>query len=406
MGEIVYAASASNIPQEVLALAKELEAIHGKISIHRESNGIHIHIPDPGLLEEDGRKEFDSRHLAINAEKYLGIGRFDVDIHPTQENRNLWEKYRSKGLEVPCAICHKNDKEYRVSELRTMLPVEKRGLNFGNIRRHTSVGSDGSLNLVDDGKGAMVPNWCGTTIPLTELPITHPAIIYLANRGYNPYLESVRYDLSYCTQAAPEDNKKGVYYSRVGSLKNTPEGRILLPIWINGHRVGYQSRLIDQMIDGNRYIWQNNQWNYIGEEAGKKLHKYLNAIGSSRNTMLFGYDQAVLWSQQTNNPVCILSEGPLDAVRIGPPAMAMLGSSLSPNQAKLIVDKFKKVIIIGDNDNAGRRAVEKARGVLTDAGLNVTCIDELHVPSGKDVGGMSYEAAKELLQTSEFWTNV
>lgn len=405
MSDIIYAAGATAIPEEVIALAKRLEAIHGIVSIHRESNGIHLHIPDPELLKTDGRKEFDSRHCSINAEKYLGIGRYDVDTHPTPENRQMWEMYRSRGREVGAATCHKDDRTYPVSYLLSMTPVEKRGIDFGKIKRHVSIGADGSRNMVDDGTGTMVPNWCGDTVELTKLPLDHPAIMYLVQRGYNPYQESYRYGLCYCTKAAPEDPSKGVYYSRVGRLKNTPEGRIILPIWINGHRLGYQSRLIDAVDNNGPWVWQNNRWNRVSDDEKKKFHKYMNAQGSAKNTLLFGYDQAVRWNEENGKSICIISEGPLDAVRLGPPALAMLGSSMSPTQAKLIVDKFKKVIIIGDNDAPGRRAVQKMYGALSDAGLNPSCIDELIVPAGKDVGGMTYEAAQELLNKSNIWKN-
>lgn len=398
MSETIYANGVVGIPDAVRSLAERLEKIHAVVSIHREANGIHIHIPDPRLLETDGKKELYSRHLAINAELYLGIGRYDVDMFPTAQNRELWEKYRSKGKEVPCAQSHKTDRVYSVKDLLSMSPIEKRGLDLAHVKHRTAAAADGSLNLVDDGTGTKVPAWCGTTVKLSSLPITHPAVVYLADRGFNPFLESSRYGLEYCISAAPQSREKGVFYSRAGNLLNTPEGRIIIPIFVDGHRVGYQCRLIDTVSDGKRFIWQNNKWNEVDEDTGKRLHKYLNAQGSNRNSILFGYDQAVNWSAGKPDKVCVLVEGPLDAIRVGPPAIAVLGSSLSPVQAKLIASKFNRVVIAGDNDEPGRRAVRKMLYMLQDANINPANIDEVIVPTGKDIGGMTYEAAAELLK--------
>lgn len=396
MNEIIRASGALNVPDEILQLAEKLKDIHGVVSIHKEASGIHLHLPDPELLIQDGRKEFDSRHLTINAELYLGIGKYDVDTHPTSENRKIWEEYRSKGKEVPCSKCHKTDKPYFVSQLLMMQPVDKRGLDLGRIRKKLAVGSDGSMNLVDDGTGTMVPAWCGDTVPLYELSADHPAIEYLSNRGFNHLHAGLVYGLCYCKSAVSPSKERGIFYSRAGSLLNTPEGRIIIPIMINGHRMGYQCRLIDKVTAGIRYVWQGGRWNMAGEQEAR-LHKYMNAVGSIRNAMLFGYDQAVAWAATNNSKTCIIVEGPLDAVRVGLSAVAILGSSMSSEQAKLICSKFDKAVIVGDNDEAGRRAVNKIIAALTDEGMNPLNIEEVKVPEGKDVGGMSYEDAHKLI---------
>lgn len=97
MNEIIRASGALNVPDEILQLAEKLKDIHGVVSIHKEANGIHLHLPDPELLSQDGRKEFGSRHLTINAELYLGIGKYDVDTHPTSENRKIWGGIPQQG---------------------------------------------------------------------------------------------------------------------------------------------------------------------------------------------------------------------------------------------------------------------------------------------------------------------
>lgn len=412
----VVGGSTADIPQEIIKLAKSLERIHAKVSISpNNSKGIHISIPDPQLLEEDGIKELDSKHLSINAEMYLGIGRYDVDEYPTLENQEMWVKYRSQGKEVPCSQSMKTDKVYMVGDLLRMLPIEKRGLNFGNIK-HTTIASTESKNLVDDGTGTMVPNWCGKTVPLSSLDPDHPAITYLKNRGFDPIKLEKEFDISYCVEAAPENRATGVYYTKlINGMRNTPFGRIVFPMWVNGHRVGYQSRLIETKLDqNNHFVWNGRTWSTI-KLAGKEFfppneafpkgfnpHKYLNAVGLKRNQVLLGYDQAVKWNQERHHTkdasFCILVEGPLDAAKLGNPAIAILGKFLSQNQADLIKEKFGKVIVVADNDEAGQSCKRRIYEVM-----NGWPIEELTVPHGKDAGDLSYEEAQALLQTSSFY---
>lgn len=413
--DIIYRSSAINVPEEIVKLAKKLEKIHAQVSISNESSGFQIAIPDPELLETDGAKELSSRHLSINAELYLGIGRYDVDIHPTKENRERWVKYREKNKEVPCAMSMKTGKLFSVNKLLAMKPVEERGLDFGKIR-HTCIDiSNTSLNLIDDGTGTMVPEWCGKTVPLTELPENHPAIIYLKDRGFDPAKLQEHLDASYCVEAAPEDRSKGRFYSKlINGMKNTPFGRIILPIWINGHRAGYQSRLIDKKIGDNYFVWDGNNFQAItlnGKDLyppndrypkGFNPHKYLNALGSKRNCLLMGYDQAVQWNKKQgfdkNSSFCILVEGPLDAAKVGPPAIAILGKSLSEIQASLIKENFGKIIILADNDKAGNECKQ-----CIFKRLNPYPIDDITIPSGKDAGELSYTEALNLVKTSEFY---
>lgn len=414
--DIIYRSSAVNVPEEIIKLAKKLEQIHAQVSISNESSGFQIAIPDPELLETDGLKELSSRHLSINAELYLGIGRYDVDVHPTKENRERWVKYREKNKEVPCAMSMKTGKLFSVNKLLAMKPVEERGLDFGKIR-HTCIDiTNTSLNLIDDGTGTMVPEWCGKTIPLTDLPKDHPAIKYLEERGFDPVKLQEHLDVSYCIEAAPEDRSKGRFYSKLNNgMRNTPLGRIILPIWMDGHRMGYQCRIIDKKTDDDSYfVWDGSNYRVI-KLAGNDLfpaderfpkgfnpHKYMNALGSKRNMLLMGYDQAVKWNKDKgfdkNSSFCILVEGPLDAAKIGPPAIAILGKSLSPMQADYIKAKFGKIIIVADNDKAG----QECKRCIYER-LSPYPVDDVTVEGGKDAGDLSYEDALKLVKTSEFY---
>lgn len=406
-----------SVPAEVMALAERLAAIHSCAVIHNGANGIHISIPDPELLETNGAREFTSRHLQINAEKYLGIGRYDVDVHRTRENVALYNKYRRKGLEVPCAVSQHSQKNYWVRDLLSNYkPVEERGLALPYIPKYSVTGAvTGENNLVDDGFGAMVPAWCGDTVPLHELPQDHPAVQYIARRRYNVEWVSKAYGLCYCTKAVPQDRSKGVVYSPVtDGLRNTYEGRVIIPVRVDGHVVGYQGRAVELKASNGTFVWNGASWVIVKDAdgnstlpEGRKLNKYMSAAGMARNRMLFGYDQAAMWNLDNamHGPRsrCVVVEGPLDALRIGPPAVAVLGASMSRVQAAMIAGRFSRVIIAGDNDKAGGEAVGRIMEALKAAGVNMALVDAVKVPSGKDLGDMETKAALELIQGSPLW---
>ena len=96
--------------------------------------------------------------------------------------------------------------------------------------------------------------------------------------------------------------------------------------------------------------------------------------------------------------VCILAEGPLDAGRVGPPGIAMLGKFLSKDQAALLNARFDVVIFVADNDAAGQEAKAKVFSALHEhPGVTLHLLD---VPAAvKDLGEMTRPAARALVQT-------
>jgi DNA primase len=55
---------------------------------------------------------------------------------------------------------------------------------------------------------------------------------------------------------------------------------------------------------------------------------------------------------------CFVCEGPLDAGRLGPPAVAVCGKFFSEEQAGLLADAFDVLIVVPDNDAAGSKLPE------------------------------------------------
>lgn len=407
--------SSSRVPRVIMRLAERLAARHGTVTISDEASGIHIHLADPEELIASGPKELQSRHLAINAEKYFGIGRYDVDEFPTIENKEMYAKYHAQDKEVPCAVSMKTGKTYRVEDLLHMPTLQARSSMFKNVSAGKVVVGANKRLLVRDEFGNLVPEWVEEAVPLTSLPDNHPAITYLTQRGFDPAKLEKQFEACYCTKEKPESRGEGRYYSRLpGGMKNTPQGRIIFSVRMNGVRWGYQSRYIDTWAGDNHLFWSHNQqWELIERRLpdgtlyekypadtrfpkGFAPHKYMNATGCERNKLLMGFDAAV--ASQKDKPFnmryCVLVEGPLDAGKIGPPGIALLGKSMSDFQAEAIRKNFSKVFTMMDNDAAGKQCFAKIQSKLP----NIDIVD-IKVPDHvKDVGDLSYEEVENLLK--------
>jgi DNA primase len=110
-----------------------------------------------------------------------------------------------------------------------------------------------------------------------------------------------------------------------------------------------------------------------------------------------GLDAAVEFNQKLNltKPTACIVEGPLDAARIGPGAVALLGKYMSERHADLLVRKFKKLIVVADNDKAGQEMAKRIKELMSERRAEVVFID---IPDQyKDVGEMTYEAAIEMI---------
>lgn len=407
-GEITVA----DIPDEIKALAQNLSHIHGQVLVTSESSGRHLYIPDPELISQDGEKELYSKHMAINADKYFGLGKWNVDEYPTKENRELYNNYRSKGREVPCAMSMKTGRRTTVQELLHILPIEQRLHMVRPIQKKVITGdSTTDKHLVYDEHGNLVPEGPGHTVPLSSLPDAHPAREYLRQRGYDPDLLEKQYGVAYCDEALPEDRSVGRFWSKLpGGYKNSPQGRIIFPIIdAKGVKRGWQARAIDYSDgNGNRWFWTDQQtWIQIekdgvdlfGSEKDpqgfKKLRKYLNARGFNRNQAAFGIWQAVQLAKSLpyEQRICYVMEGAMDAAKGGPPCIALLGKSMSDDQAMVVRSHFAKVVLVADQDRAGKDFVRCISKKLEDMPILQATLPE----GKKDLGDCSYTEAAAIL---------
>src|ERR1019366_4210417 len=103
----------TEVPREIMLLAEKLASIHGTVVISRESSGCHLYMASPAALEQDGARELEKRHLAVNADKHFGLGAW----------RSSWGTYDADNT----GMCMKTEKPYRVSTLKAMQPIHRRG---------------------------------------------------------------------------------------------------------------------------------------------------------------------------------------------------------------------------------------------------------------------------------------
>lgn len=406
------------IPRGVRRLAEALSRLHGPAVIRNETNGYHIYLPSPECIKTDGRKELQSKHLTVNASKYLELPEWKL-THPKKHDKDF------------SAMCHKTNTRYRVTDLLNELmfpPLAKRGL--ANVPSHVLEAAVlKSECLVVDDKGNMVPPNPGKTTPIHELPLDHPAIQYLLARKYDPLLLYRQLRCAYCYEEYPENPDKGIFYKRLPMrFRDTAQGRIVFYADIDEVQVGWQARIIEAVTQTTdsppqaiKLYWHPYESTWVPIEVKNTLtnkfepiegveidtesytllwkpSKYKTAFGMSRNEVLLGIDAAVAWNKMVGlkKPTVVLVEGPLDAARFGPPGVAMLGKYLSDRQADLLIRKFKKIIVVADNDKAGLEAKLRIQEVLANKFIDLVFVN---VPSSfKDVGEMETLDALKLIQ--------
>lgn len=116
--------------------------------------------------------------------------------------------------------------------------------------------------------------------------------------------------------------------------------------------------------------------------------EFKNTPGLPKSKILFNLHRV------KNYDTVYVVESSFDAIRLdqnGIPAVASLGANVSKNQIQLLTKYFNNVIVIGDNDDAGKGMQEK---IFNSLGHRATLIT---IPSRfKDIGDMTDEDIKQL----------
>lgn len=360
--------SASELPEDVHNFAQAIAARHGHVIVSREKNGLHLNVACPSCLSVDGNVELRKRHLAINADKWLGTGK--------------WQEATEK-LRNSVALCMKCGTKYLATQLMQWAKLEDRGIKESVVGSVSFV--DNTHWLVRDQNNNIIPGGPGNggpedVIPINQLPPTHPAAWYLLNRGYD--LDSLyrQFRTSYCVREWAHDPAAKRFYKTMGSFRDSPQGRIIFFSDQEGVQVSWQARIIDHTYEheGVQYktFWNGytNEWmtmEYFDVTRGKFValpqfpkwdpSKYRTANGTSRNEVVMGLDAAIRYNAEMRPgamPLAFTSEGPLDAGRLRAPALAQIGKFLSDAQVEIMAKHFTTIIQVPDLDTAGQANVE------------------------------------------------
>ncbi len=131
----------------------------------------------------------------------------------------------------------------------------------------------------------------------------------------------------------------------------------------------FRNRLMFPVIDV-----RGNVIGFSGRILGDGEPKYMN----SPETLVFNKSRnlfALNLAKKTKSGYIILAEGNIDVVSMHQAgfdsAVASLGTSLTPEQARLISRFTDQVIIAYDNDGAGKKATQRAIGILERLDLKV-----------------------------------
>jgi hypothetical protein len=234
----------------------------------------------------------------------------------------------------------------QLPEMLSRLRVSKEGLKCTPVHRYTDVPTfTAKPGEILWGKNKIRAP--GETKHVSELDSNHPACVYLNSRGFNPkdHGSTGEFPILYCT--------KGYFVSMGGHC--TTQGRLVFPVVMNDDIVGWQARYIDfKLADEKtgevcRYVWRDPKFvkitkNADGEWRDHHIPKYYTCPGMQRSSTLYNFDGA----RKTKLVVAV--EGPLDAVRVGPEAVATFGKMITSQQRKLLKTYWDSIILIRDED--------------------------------------------------------
>jgi DNA primase len=215
---------------------------------------------------------------------------------------------------------------------------------------------------------------------LLKNKIAEPAREYLKSRGINSTVAK-NWTLGYAPQAdqwfrqwAGQRGYSDRLLLDAGIFKQADDGRVysgfrhrlMFPIRNeSGEVIAFSGRLLD---------------------ANPKVAKYLNSPETqifSKGRVFFGFDKSKRHINKLGQ--AIVFEGQLDLITAYEAgvqnAVAPLGTAFGDDHARLLRNHAQEVLLCFDGDNAGFKAVERAHGHLSPAGLVVKVVS---LPKGED----------------------
>jgi len=223
------------------------------------------------------------------------------------------------------------------------------------------------------------------------------AIDYMRQRGISPAVAK-SFGLGYAPNSW--DSLKNAMHQKGYTDFEMFDAGLLRRGQKGGFYDAFRSRLMFPVIDV-----RGNVIGFSGRILGEGEPKYLN----SPETLVFNKSRnlfALNLAKKSKSGYIILSEGNIDVVSLHQAgfdsAVASLGTSLTPEQARLISRYANEVIIAYDNDSAGIKAAQRAIGILEKLDLKVKV---LRMSGAKDpdefIKLKGADAFRNLLQASE-----
>lgn len=194
----------------------------------------------------------------------------------------------------------------------------------------------------------------GTCIPLHELDPHHPAVQYMVQRY--PMEMLIRFGCSFCVQAPPQ--------------YRPAQGRVIIPIYMNGILVGWQGR------------WPADlNWKHSG------IPKYYTMPGLPKRELLYNWDTARQY------PFIVVHEGITDVWASGPWSVALLGKTMSLGQQLLLtVGRRQPVVLMLDGGEEEEAVMRRMVTQLTTHVAHHIPVLIVRLPNGRDPGSYDSQA--------------
>lgn len=203
----------------------------------------------------------------------------------------------------------------------------------------------------------------GDVTPVNRLRHDHVARRYLLDRGYDLDDLANSYGIGFVEQVYDSTQFRPL------------EGRIFIPIFMDGELVGWQGR------------WPADlKWKEV------RMPKYYNLRHMAKRKMLYNYDLAKRYR------TVVLTEGVSDVWSVGPMAVSLLGSELTGPQRDLVGSTWRggTVVVLLDGDAVDNNQVmtrELANSFTADGGRVLS----VPLPPDKDPGSLSTQAVWEFI---------
>lgn len=184
------------------------------------------------------------------------------------------------------------------------------GLNFPGLPQRQI--RPGKISNVGERSGKL-PGQC---VRIDQLPADHQAVKYLTERRFDVGKLAEQYDVQWCVSV--DDPRMRL-----------AENRIIIPVLMNSHLVGWQARLPFEL-----------------DKSVKWPPKYYTAPGMRRQFLLYNIDNAVRYKS------CAIVEGVTDVWRFDGPAVCTFGDRMTEHQIQLFSAKFaeRTGVIVFDSD--------------------------------------------------------